>query len=48
MIKRMKKLLLSIQEKPMEEQKEILDKMFEDWKGEYEQIDDVAFIGIKF
>ena len=41
-----KKLLLSIQDKKMEDQKQIIDKAFEDWKGEYEQIDDVCVIGV--
>jgi serine phosphatase RsbU (regulator of sigma subunit) len=32
---------------PMPEQKPLLDKMFEDWRGEYEQVDDVLVIGVK-
>ena len=28
------------------EQKELLDKMFELWRGELEQIDDVCVIGV--
>ena len=31
----------------MLEQKEVLDKMFEDWKGDLEQIDDVCVIGVR-
>ena len=42
-----KELLLSIQEKPMEEQKIILDDAFEKWKGSLEQLDDVCVIGVK-
>lgn len=42
-----KKLLLSIQEKTMSEQKEILDETFETWKGTFEQIDDVCVIGVR-
>jgi serine phosphatase RsbU (regulator of sigma subunit) len=42
------KLLLSIQDKPMNEQGEILDNEFETWKGDLEQIDDVCVIGVKF
>ena len=34
--------------KSMKEQKEILDEVFNDWKGNTEQIDDVLIIGIKF
>ena len=41
------KLLLSIQEFSMEEQKQILDKTIEDWKAGNEQIDDIMVIGIR-
>lgn len=40
-------LLLDIHEKPMETQKEILDKTFEDWKGNNMQLDDILVIGIR-
>jgi serine phosphatase RsbU (regulator of sigma subunit)/Tfp pilus assembly protein PilF len=42
-----KELLLSIQDKPMEQQKIILDDTFEKWKGNLEQLDDVCVIGVK-
>ncbi len=44
---RFKQLLTDIREKPLEEQKEILDRTFEDWKAEsrQEQVDDVLVIG---
>jgi tetratricopeptide (TPR) repeat protein/serine phosphatase RsbU (regulator of sigma subunit) len=42
-----KKLLLSIQDKPMEEQQKIIDITFSTWKGNLEQIDDVCVIGVK-
>ena len=29
------------------EQKEMLDKRFEEWRGEQEQVDDVTIIGVK-
>lgn len=45
--KALKELLLSIQEKSMEEQKGIIEKTFESWKGNLEQVDDVLVIGIK-
>ena len=44
---RFKELLLSISEKTMSEQKEILQKTFNDWQGEQEQVDDVLVIGIR-
>ena len=42
-----KKLLLSIYNKPMDEQKAVINQTFEDWKGELEQIDDVCVIGVR-
>jgi serine phosphatase RsbU (regulator of sigma subunit) len=42
-----RKLLLSIQEKSMEEQKTFIDEAFEAWKGSIEQIDDVCVIGVR-
>lgn len=49
MIKKMKELLLEIHQKPMEEQKEILEKAFHDWTVPYneEQIDDIIIIGVR-
>lgn len=43
----LKGLLLSIANKPMQEQKEIIDQTFETWKGNLEQIDDVCVIGVR-
>ena len=42
-----RKLLLSIQNQSMESQKLLLNKAFEDWKGELEQVDDILVIGLK-
>lgn len=47
MYKPFKELLLSIQTKKMEEQKEILEQHFESWKGNLEQVDDVCIIGVR-
>ncbi len=48
-LKQLESLLLEIHEKPLSEQKEILDQTFENWRreGEEKQIDDVLIIGIK-
>ncbi len=46
MKKRFKNLLLNIQNKGMAEQKQILDKTLENWKGNLRQIDDVIIIGV--
>ncbi len=47
MYKPFKNLLLSIQDKTMNEQKEILEQHFENWKGNLEQVDDVCVIGVR-
>jgi serine phosphatase RsbU (regulator of sigma subunit) len=46
--KAMRELLLSIQDKSMVEQKEILNNVFENWKGNLSQIDDICMLGFKF
>ncbi|HET6243442.1 MAG: tetratricopeptide repeat protein [Bacteroidetes bacterium] len=43
----LKDLLLKIHSKSMEDQKEKLNKVFEDWKGELEQVDDICIIGMR-
>jgi sigma-B regulation protein RsbU (phosphoserine phosphatase) len=42
-----KEVLLNIRQKPMAEQKDILQQEFDSWKGNLEQVDDVLVIGIK-
>jgi serine phosphatase RsbU (regulator of sigma subunit) len=42
-----RKLIVENNHKPMEEQKSILNKTFEAWKGELEQVDDVLVMGIR-
>lgn len=45
--KGLRNLLLSVQDKSMNQQKEIVDNAFEEWRGEHEQIDDVCILGFK-
>jgi serine phosphatase RsbU (regulator of sigma subunit) len=45
--KTLKTLLLQIHHLPLNQQRDILDKTFEKWKGELSQIDDVCIIGIR-
>ncbi|MBN2891470.1 MAG: transporter substrate-binding domain-containing protein [Bacteroidales bacterium] len=46
---RFQKIFLTIKDKPMDEQKAMLDKAFENWMGvKYEQIDDVIVVGVKY
>jgi len=42
-----KELLLSIQDKSMDEQKEFINSSFGVWKGELEQVDDICIIGVR-
>ena len=43
----LKKLLLSIQNEPMEKQHQSLNQAFEHWKGENKQMDDVCVMGVR-
>ncbi len=45
--KNFKQLLLSIQEESMEHQRELIDEAFENWRGNFEQLDDVCVIGVR-
>lgn len=47
MTKKFKEILLSIQDKTMQEQKEFLTDHIEKWKGDTEQTDDLLVIGIR-
>ncbi len=47
MSKNLKELLVANSDLPMDEQKNILNQKFEDWKGNLEQVDDVLLIGIR-
>ncbi len=42
-----KDLLLEVHERPMEEQHRILKLIFDEWKGDLSQIDDVLVIGLR-
>jgi serine phosphatase RsbU (regulator of sigma subunit) len=46
--KNFRNLILEIQPKSMIEQAKILDKTFEDWRDELEQVDDVTVIGVRY
>ncbi|MEX1003121.1 MAG: SpoIIE family protein phosphatase [Crocinitomicaceae bacterium] len=46
-VKRLKELLLEIHHLSSDQQRDVLDKKFEEWKGDLEQIDDVCMIGVK-
>jgi serine phosphatase RsbU (regulator of sigma subunit) len=46
-IARLKKLVEEVSTLPMAEQKEIITNFYFDWKGDYEQVDDILLMGIK-
>lgn len=45
--RQLKDLIISMADKPMSEQKTILEKSFYAWKGNLEQVDDVCVLGIR-
>ena len=47
MIKKMRAYILSISHLPMKEQHQNIKAVFNEWKGNFEQIDDVCIIGVK-
>ena len=48
MYKKFRNLLFENHKLSMEEQRDILDKTIEDWRGETKQIDDILVIGLRF
>ena len=48
MYKSFKRLLISIANEPIEEQRRLLDERFEEWRLDHEQVDDICVIGVKF
>jgi serine phosphatase RsbU (regulator of sigma subunit) len=42
-----KKLLLSVQKESMDSQRQTLEQTYEQWRGHYEQIDDIIVLGVK-
>lgn len=45
---KLKETLVEISQKPMLEQGERLNQLFEDWRGDNPQVDDVTLIGIRY
>jgi serine phosphatase RsbU (regulator of sigma subunit)/Tfp pilus assembly protein PilF len=47
MYKKLKELLISLSDLPMDQQKEHLHKDLNEWKGSLEQVDDICMVGIR-
>jgi serine phosphatase RsbU (regulator of sigma subunit) len=45
--KQLEELLISVSHESMEKQKQKLEDVFESWKGNLEQVDDVCIIGVR-
>jgi ligand-binding sensor domain-containing protein/serine phosphatase RsbU (regulator of sigma subunit) len=46
-IARLKHMIEQVSKLPMEEQKKAMSKFYFDWKGSYDQVDDVLLMGVK-
>ncbi len=46
--KKLMELVLSIQSYSMQEQKKILAEIYDSWKGEFAQLDDILVMGVRF
>jgi serine phosphatase RsbU (regulator of sigma subunit)/ligand-binding sensor domain-containing protein len=46
-IARLKRLVEQVSKLPMNEQKEAISRFYFDWKGPYDQVDDILLIGVK-
>ena len=46
-IARLKSFIEEIYNLDIKDQEEALDKFFSEWKGNYEQVDDVLFMGVR-
>jgi ligand-binding sensor domain-containing protein/serine phosphatase RsbU (regulator of sigma subunit) len=46
-IARLKRMIEQMSHLPMDEQKKIMAKFYFDWKGSYDQVDDVLLMGVK-
>jgi tetratricopeptide (TPR) repeat protein len=44
---KMRELILSVQDFTMDEQMELIDREFETWKHDFDQVDDVCIVGVK-
>jgi hypothetical protein len=46
-IARLRRLIEQLSHLPMEEQKEAISKFYYEWKGSFDQVDDILLMGVK-
>ncbi len=46
-IARLKKLIEDVNSLPLPGQREVISKFYEEWKGEYDQVDDILMMGVR-
>jgi len=46
-IARLKSLIEDVNNLPMNGQKEVISKFYDEWKGEYDQVDDILLMGVR-
>jgi len=46
-IARLKRLIEQVSHLPMSEQEVVISDFYKEWKGSYEQVDDILLIGVK-
>lgn len=47
MYRQFRETLIELSDRPMEEQRDELDRILDEWKGSYEQVDDILIIGVR-
>ena len=46
-IARLKRLIEQVSDLPMDEQKEAISKFYDEWKGNFDQVDDILLMGVR-
>jgi serine phosphatase RsbU (regulator of sigma subunit) len=46
-IARLKRMIEQVSHLPMDEQKDAIVKLYEEWKGTYDQVDDILLMGVR-
>ena len=47
MYKQLREVIMSVQDKPMKEQGEVLERTLTEWQGDEDQIDDILVMGLQ-